>query len=117
MKENQRWRKGSALAIGAAALALLAARGARRGSAADGGLELAAGREAHRLLSRDLDALARADVRAGARRALAAAEGAKAGQGYVLARGDLLLNRVQRSVDDLGHLAAAVALRVRGYVV
>src|SRR5689334_14870060 len=109
---------GCDLAVGAA-LALLGAPAAatRAGSTADRGLELAAGREAHRLLCRDLDSLTGADVGACASRPLATPERAEARQCHVLAFGNLFPDRAERSVEDLGHLTAAVTLRIRGDII
>src|SRR5262245_44838819 len=89
----------------------------RAGPAADRGLELTARREANRSLRRDANLLAGADVRAHTGGTLAAAESAEAGQSHVLPGRDLLLDRFQRGVDDLGHLAAAVTLGLRRHLI
>ena len=102
-----------------AALALLDALTAAAGRSATthGSLELTARREAHRGLRRDVDRLMGTDVGSTARCALGAPKRPKAGHGDVLAGTNLVCNGLQRRVDNLSHLTAAVALRARSDIV
>src|SRR5207244_8639199 len=68
-------------------------------------------------LRRDVNWLTGADVGSTARGALGAPKRPKAGHGDVLACTNLVCDDIQRCIDNLGYLTAAVALRLSGDII